>query len=147
MSATVDREISGNDIVLKVDPLGGTNYVLIVCLNQNSLASTTAVIDAGSKCGPSKLAGVIDNKIDFEIIDVLNVSSGKISSSELFTLQQAKTVIGWYYGPLTPVAEDVSYYGNGFIGEWKNAATKNTPVTTTATIEVTGSITQVTTGS
>ena len=147
MAATTDREVSGNDILLKVDPLGGTNYVLLVCLNSNSIESTTSVIDAGSKCGPNKLPGVLDNKIQLEIIDVLNVSSGKISSSELFGLQQNKTVISWYYGPMTPTTEDVSYTGKGFFASWNNVAAKNTPVTTTCTLEIQGNITQTVTGS
>jgi len=138
------REISGNDILLKVDPLGGTNYVLLVCLNSNSLESTTSVIDAGSKCGPNKLPGVLDNKIQLEIIDVLDVASGEISSSELFTLQQNKTVFSWYYGPMTPVAEDVKYTGKGFLASWNNVAAKNTPVITTCTLEIQGNITQTT---
>ncbi len=141
------REISGNDILLKIDPLGGTNYVLLVCLNSNSIESTTSVIDAGSKCGPNKLPGVLDNKIQLEIIDVLDVASGEISSSELFLLQQAKTVFSWYYGPMTPVAEDVSYTGTGFLASWNNVAAKNTPVVTTCTLEIQGNITQTVTGS
>lgn len=141
------REISGNDIILKIDPLGGTKYVLMVCLNANSLDSTTSVIDAGSKCGPNKLPGVLDNKIELEIIDVLDVASGEISSSELFTLQQNKTVFSWYYGPFTAVAEDVKYTGTGFLSSWKNSAAKNSPVTTTCTLEVQGNITQTVQGS
>lgn len=141
------REISGNDIILKIDPLGGTNYVLLVCLNSNALESTTSVIDAGSKCGPNKLPGVLDNKAQLEIIDVLSLNSGEISSVELFTLQQNKTVFSWYYGPFTATTGDVKYTGKGFLGSWNNVAAKNTPVVTTCTLEIQGAITQTVTGS
>lgn len=141
------RSISGNDILLQIDPAGGTNYILLVCLNSNSLESTTSVIDAGSKCGPNKLPGTLDNKANLEIIDVLDTSNGEISSDVLFTLQQAKTIVSWKHGKVVPAAGDVTYTGTGFIAGWNNNASKDAAVTTTCTLEITGNITQTRTGS
>jgi len=119
----------------------------LVCLNANTLESVTSVIDAGSKCGPNKLPGVIDNKATLEIIDVLDASNGEISSEVLFLLQQAKTIISFSYGPMVPAAGDVTYTGTGFLASWNNNATKNAPVITTCDLEIQGAITQTRTGS
>ena len=143
----IRREISGNDILLSIDPLAGTNYTLLVCLNSNSLESTTSVIDAGSKCGPNKLAGTIDNKIALEVIDVLDTTNSELSSEALFELQQAKQIVSWKYGKVTPAAGDVTYTGTGFIASWKNNANKNSPVTTTCDLEIQGNIVKTRTGS
>ena len=143
----IRREISGNDSLLSIDPLAGTNYTLLVCLNSNSLESTTSVIDAGSKCGPNKLAGTIDNKIALEVIDVLDTTNSELSSEALFELQQAKQIVSWKYGKVTPAAGDVTYTGTGFIASWKNNANKNSPVTTTCDLEIQGNIVKTRTGS
>ncbi len=141
------RPINGNDIVLAIDPLGGTSYTLIVCLESNSIASTTAVIDANSKCGPYKMPGVTDNKIALSIIDWLDTTNSELSSADLFDLQQAKTTVGWKYGKVTPVAGDETYTGTGFLANWNNTAALNTAVKTTADLEVQGTITRTRTGS
>lgn len=141
------RALNGNDIVLAVDPLGGTSYTLLVCLNSNSIESTTSVIDASSKCGPNKLAGITDNKISLEIIDYVDTTNSELSSADLFDLQQAKTTITWKYGKVVPAAGDNTYTGSGFFANWKNTANKNSPVTTTCDLEVQGTITKTRTGS
>lgn len=141
------REISGNDILLLIDPDGGTNFDLIVCLTSNSLERTTQVIDAGSKCGPSKLPGVQSIQVPFTFNDVLQTSNGEISESALHTLWAAKTVFTWKFGKVTPLAGDVTYTGSGFLGSLNTTAAQNQQVSTTSTIEVQGDITQVVTGS
>lgn len=141
------REISGNDILLQIDPAGGVQYSLVVCLTTNSLERTTQVIDAGSKCGPSKLPGVRSIQVPFTFNDVLDANSGEISEGDLHNLWQSQTIISWKYGKVTPVAGDVSYTGVGFIGELKSSAAQNSAATTSSTIEVQGDITQIVTGS
>lgn len=141
------REISGNDILLAIDPDGGTNYILLVCLTQNSLERTTNVIDAASKCGPNKLPGVQDIKVPFTFYDALNTANGEFSETALHPLWANKTTISWKFGPSIPVAGDVTYTGKGFIGQLNTAAAQNAAVTTTGTIEVQGTITQTVTGS
>lgn len=141
------RQISGIDILLQIDPLGGNNYDLVVCLTSNSLERTTTVIDAASKCGPEKLPGVQSIQIPFVFNDVLDVNSGEISESDLHTLWQNKTVFSWKYGKVTPVAGDVSYTGTGFLSDLKTTDAQNAASSTSGTIEVQGDIIQVKTGS
>jgi hypothetical protein len=142
-----EKPISGNDIVLQIDPSGGTGYYLLVCLTSNSLTRTTTVIDAASKCGPYKLAGVQNIQVPFTFYDIINTINGEISEKALHPLWANKTVVGWKYGKATPVAGDVSYVGTGFIGTLNTTAAQNAVVTTSSDIEVQGAITQVITGS
>lgn len=141
------REISGNDILLRIDPNGGTNFDLIVCLTSNSLERTTQVIDAGSKCGPSKLPGVQSIQVPFAFNDVFDTNSGEISEAALHTLWQAKTIVTFSYGVVTPAAGDVTYTGKGFISDLKKTDAQNAASSATGTLEVQGDITQVVTGS
>lgn len=141
------RQISGIDVLLQIDPLGGTNFDLVVCLTSNGLERTTSVIDAASKCGPEKLPGVSSIQVPFAFNDVLDANSGEISEEALHDLWQNKTIITFKYGKLTPAAGDVTYTGTGFISELKSSAAQNAAASTTATIEVQGDVTKVKTGS
>jgi hypothetical protein len=145
--AQTRRQISGIDILLQIDPMGGTNFDLIVCLTSNSLERTTTVIDAASKCGPEKLPGVQSIQVPFAFNDVLDVNTGEISESDLHTLWVNKTVFSFKYGKLAPLAGDVSYTGTGFLSDLKSAAAQNAAASTTGTIEVQGNVTQVKTAS
>ena len=141
------RQISGIDILLQIDPAGGTNYYLIVCLTTNSLERTTTVIDAASKCGPYKVPGVQSIQIPFTFNDVLDTNNGEVSEQALHLLWQNKTVISWKYGPSTPAAGDVTYSGKGFLGDLKRTDAQSSVSSSSCTIEVQNAITQLVTGS
>lgn len=143
----IRRPVTGNDIILAIDPAGGTNYYLIVCLTSNSLERTTAVIDAGSKCGPSLLPGVQTVSIPFAFNDMFDTSNGEVSEGDLHPLWASSQTISWKFGKVTPVAGDVTYTGLGYISDLKTTAGLTTPVATTGTISVQGNIVQVKTGS
>ncbi len=140
-----EHKLSGNDILLFIDPSGGTSYDTVVCLTSQSLKRTTNTIDAASKCGPDKLAGTQDISIDFEGQNLYDAASGKVSESDLHDLWAGKTTIGWKYAPASPVTGDVSYAGTGFISDLTANAADADPSTFTATIQVKGSITKTVT--
>lgn len=139
----MEHKISGNDVLLYIDPDGGTNYKLIVCLTTNSLERTTNVIDAASKCGPDKLPGVQSIQIPFEFQQVLDTDNGRVSEAALHPLWAAKTTIGWKFGEAVPGPGSVTYTGQAFIGELKTTAAQNAPTVTSSTLEVKGDITQI----
>ncbi len=143
----VRREISGNDVVLQIDPDGGTNYILLVCLTSNSLERTTNEIDAASKCGPNLLPGTQQIKVPFEFIDVLDTTNSEISEEALHPLWANKSIISWKFGKVSPAAGDVTYTGTGFIGQLNTTAVQNDVVKTSSSIAVQGTITQTRTGS
>lgn len=141
------RAVIGGDYVIAIDPLASTNYHLVVCLTSNSLERTSNEIDASSKCGPATLPGAQTIKVPFEFQDVLNLLTGEISEADLHPLWANKTRISWKFGRFTPVADDITYTGFGYITQLNTVAANNAVVTTTATISVDGNITQVKTGS
>ncbi len=141
------REISGNDILLFIDPAGGTNWDLIVCLTSNSLERTTNEIDAASKCGPNLLPGNQTIKVNFDFHDVLDTANGELSEGSLHPLWAAKTIVSWKFGKANPAAGDVTYTGTGFLGTLNTTAAQNAPVVTTSSIAVQGTISQTVTGS
>jgi hypothetical protein len=141
------REISGNDLLLFIDPAGGTNWDLVVCLTSNSIARTTNEIDAASKCGPNLLPGTQSIKINFDFHDVLDTNNGEVSEGALHPLWAAKTIVSFKFGKVSPAAGDVTYTGTGFIGGLTLTAAQNSPVVVQGTIAVQGSITQTVTGS
>ncbi len=61
-----ERKISGNDVLLFIDPAGGTTWELVICLTSQSLTRATSEIDAKSKCGPDKSPGSQEINVDFE---------------------------------------------------------------------------------
>lgn len=141
------REISGNTILLSIDPDGGTNYSLIVCLTANSLERTTNQIDASSKCGPSILPGTQTVTVTFEYHDVLDTLNGEVSDAALYPLWRDKLTVSWRFGPAIPAAGDAVYTGVGFLATLNLAAAQNTPVTGNGTIGVQGLPILVVTGS
>lgn len=136
------REISGLDVLLWIDPLGGTDWQLAVCLTTNSLERTTTVIDAASKCGPYKLPGVQSIQVPFAFNDVLDLNTGEISEGDLHDLWNEKTVFSWKTGVATPQSGDITYSGIGFLSDLKLTAAQNSAYAATATIEVQGSVTK-----
>ncbi len=143
----VRREISGNDLLLFIDPAGGTTWDLIVCLTSNSIERTTNEIDAASKCGPNLLPGTQSIKINFDFHDVLDTANGELSEEQLHVLWAAKTIISFKFGKAIPAAGDVTYTGTGFLGSLNMTAAQNSPVVVTSSIAVQGAITQTRTGS
>ncbi len=132
------REISGNTVLLFIDPDNGTNYDLIVCLTSNSLDLTTNQIDASSKCGPSILPGTQTFTAPFEFHDVWDTNNGEISAAALFALLVSKATFSWKFGPAIPAAGDNTYTGHGFLATLNINAAQNTPVSGTGTVAIQG---------
>lgn len=111
------REVSGKDILLFIDPAGGTDYDTIVCLLTNSFTGSTDTINSSSKCGTSSSPGPQTNSVAFEGNYMIDPDTGKISGADLFTLWKNKTNFSWKMGPAIPIADDIVYTGNGFISD------------------------------
>lgn len=131
------RKVSGKDILLFIDPAGGTAYKTIVCLTSNGYKRTTGTLDAASKCGPDSQPGAQTVSVDFTGQVVVNPDSGNISEADLDTLWAASTQIGWKMGPASPVSKDVTYAGQGFISDLSDTFDMN-GATFTGTIGVSG---------
>ncbi len=109
-----ERNVSGKDVLLFIDPAGGTTYDLIVCLTANSKKIATSVVDAASKCGPSSTPGPTTVTIDFAGQIMVEPGASRLSEGALHDLIMAGTTIGWKISPAIPVNGDDLYSGKGF---------------------------------
>jgi hypothetical protein len=139
-----EHTLSGKDILLFIDPTGGTAYSTAVCLNTHSFKTETNVIDSTTKCGSDSLIGIAPPEtIDFEGVELFDPASGKISGVDLYTLKQANTVFSWKIAPVTPVTGDEVLTGKGFISSLSKDYAKDAATSFSGTITVKGATTQV----
>lgn len=139
-----EHTLSGKDILLFIDPLGGTAYSTAVCLNTHSFKTETNVIDSTTKCGSDSLMGIAPPEtIDFEGVELFDPATGKISGADLYTLKQAGTVFGWKISASAPVTGDEVLTGKGFISSLSKEYAKDAATSFSGTITVKGATTQV----
>jgi len=112
-----EHKIQGGDMLLFIDPTGGTNYDTVVCLTSVSSNDSVSVVDASSACGPDKSPGTVEVSISFEGQHLQDPNAGSISGSNLLQLLRAEQTIGWKLSPASPVAGDEIQEGTGFISE------------------------------
>ena len=112
-----EKKVSGNDMLLFIDPAGGTSYKLVICQTGGGLSRSTSVIDAKSKCGPDKSPGTQEVSITMEGQILTDPDTGEVSEADLHDLWANKTTVGWKYSKATTVTDDVTYSGTGFISK------------------------------
>ena len=120
-----DDKVDGKDILLFIDPTGGTNYSLIVCLDSNGLNRSSSTVDASSKCGPDQRAGAQTVVIPFSGQLVYNADTDHLSEGALNDLWADSTLIGWKVARATPVDGDEIYSGQGTITDLNATYDKN----------------------
>lgn len=112
-----EHKIQGSDMLLFIDPTGGTNYDTVVCLTSLSQTDSVQPVDASSACGPDKSPGAVDLSISFEGQHLQDPLGGTISGTNLLQLLRAEQTIGWKLSPVTPQAGDEIQEGTGYISE------------------------------
>ena len=132
-----DRKVNGKDVLLFIDPTGGTTYKTVVCLTSNSKKLATATLDAASKCGPDSQPGAQTVSVDFTGQVVVELSTGKVSEADLYTIWANSTKIGWKIGTAVPAEGDVIYTGTGFLSDLSDTYDMN-GATFSGTIGVSG---------
>lgn len=114
-------EVQGSDILLGIDPAGGTNWQTIVCLTSNGINISTDTINSSSKCGTSSSPGTQTMDVPFEGNYMKLPDGTNISGADLFTLAKNKTNFSWIQGTLAALTGgsidtgDDTYTGTGFI--------------------------------
>lgn len=112
-----EHKVNGGDMLLFIDPLGGTNYDTVVCLTSVGISDSVQPVDASSACGPDKSPGAVDMSISFEGQHLQDPNTGNISGTDLRILLRAEQTIGWKLSPLNPVAGDEIQEGTGYLSE------------------------------
>ena len=94
-----EHKVSGKMYFLYIDPAGGTDYGLVVCIENQAWQGTSNVIDATSKCGPDTAPGTQTNSVTFDGQQLFDPTAPKVSGASLFLLWQNQTTIGWKISP------------------------------------------------
>lgn len=112
-----EHKVQGSNMLLFIDPNGGTTYDMIVCLTSVGVSMSVQPIDASSACGPDKSPGAIDISYTFEGQHLQDPNTLRISGTDMRLLLNAEQTIGWKLSPETPVTGDEIQEGKGFISQ------------------------------
>lgn len=140
-----ERKVTTGSNFLFIDPLGGTSFSLMICLEKFDLKVSRNVIDAATMCGPDLQAGPETSSITFNGQQMLSPGASRTSNGDLLDLLQAKTTISWKIATATPVTGDEVLTGTGFISDLSNGYDFKTPSSFSGTISVKSTITKVVT--
>lgn len=112
-----EHKVQGGNMLLFIDPNGGTDYSTVVCLTSVGTSDSVTVVDASSACGPDKSPGTLEISYSFEGQHLQDPDSGNISGTDLRLLLRSETTIGWKLSPETPVDGDEIQEGTGYLSE------------------------------
>lgn len=132
-------EINGSNIIVAIDPAGGTSYKLIVCLTSNTLTTGITELDASSKCNPSG-KWIPGTKIDQTLTgegNLLDPDTGtptNVGYPELYSLMTAGTIVTVKFGKVSPTTGEAIYTGSAFITQVEQVAPYDELVTFSFTL-------------
>ena len=130
-----EHKVQGGDMLLFIDPTGGTDYDIVVCLTSVGVSDSISVVDASSACGPDKSPGTLEISYSFEGQHLQDPDSGKISGTDLRILLRGETTIGWKIAPESPVTGDEIQEGTGYLSELSSTYAFDSVGTFTGTIQ------------
>lgn len=117
--------VNGRDIVISIDPAGGTSYKLVVCLTSNTMTSRLTELDASSKCGNQWVAGQkFDETITGEgfLIDPDTGTPTNQGFPELYSLFTGRTQFTAKFGKASPTTGEATYSGPAFLTNLEEVA-------------------------
>ncbi|CAB4144013.1 hypothetical protein UFOVP462_12 [uncultured Caudovirales phage] len=130
-----EHKVQGGDMLLFIDPDGGTDYNIVVCLTSVGKSDSITVVDASSACGPDKSPGTLELSYSFEGQHLQDPVTGSISGTDLRILLRGEQTIGWMIAPETPVAGDEIESGTGYLSELSSTYAFDSVGTFTGTIQ------------
>jgi hypothetical protein len=138
-----NTKTKSNELLLYIDPAGGTSYKLIVCLEENSYNVAANEIDANSKCGPDIAIGIIDTTLSLSGQVIVDPAIGQVNDYNIETVLRAATKVGWKFSKATPEDGDVVRRGQGFFTSLEITAGLNDVVKFSAELKATGTVTVI----
>ncbi len=130
-----EHKVAGGTMLLFIDPTGGTDYDMVVCLTSVGKSDSISVVDASSACGPDKSPGTLELSYTFEGQHLQDPTTGKISGTSLRQLLRDKQTIGWQIAPESPVTGDEIESGTGYLSELSSTYAFDSVGTFTGTIQ------------
>lgn len=113
-----ENEINGRDILIQIDPAGGTSYKTVVCLTSNTMTQSLSELDASSKCGDKFLPGQkFEATISGEgfVVDPDTGTPTNQGFTELYDLFENRVVVSVRFGVASPTTGEAVYTGDAFI--------------------------------
>lgn len=111
-----EHKIAGSTMMMYIDPNGGTDYDMVVCLTSLNREDSVGEIDATSYCGPDSQPGAVT--VGARTADgfvLADPTSGKLSAFDLRTLLHSRTTIGYKISPAVPQDGDEIESGTAYI--------------------------------
>jgi hypothetical protein len=130
-----EHKVQGGSMLLFIDPNGGTDYDVVVCLTSVSKSDSVTVVDASSACGPDKSPGTLEISYSFEGQHLQDPDTGKISGTDLRQLLRSETTLGWMISPEIPEAGDEIEEGTGYLSELSSTYAFDSVGTFTGTLQ------------
>jgi hypothetical protein len=130
-----EHKVEGGNMLLFIDPDGGTDYNIVVCLTSVGKADSITVVDASSACGPDKSPGTLELSYSFEGQHLQDPTTDSISGTDLRLLLRAEQTIGWMISPETPIIGDEIESGTGFLSELSSTYSFDSVATFTGSIQ------------
>lgn len=131
-------KVNGRDIIIAIDPLGGTSYTKVICLTSNTITNTLTELDASCKEGNQFVPGVkFDASVDGEgfLVDQDTGTPTSQGYPELYSLYTSRAVIGLKFGKATPTTGESVYAGTAFITNLEMVAGDDELVTFSVTFK------------
>jgi len=132
--------------LLLIDPAGGTDWQLPICLTDVTLNGTTATNNSSTFCGDVSQPGDKSSTLNITGAQFLDPDTDEIDFGSLFTLWNNSTVFSWKLGPIAPIAGDIIKTGLGYFSSY-GETNNNSGASWSGTIQTTGGITQTYTAS
>lgn len=130
-----EHKVQGGSMLLFIDPNGGTDYDVVVCLTSVGKSDSVTVVDASSACGPDKSPGTLEISYSFEGQHLQDPDTGKISGTDLRSLLRSETTIGWKIAPEVPQNGDEIEEGTGYLSELSSTYAFDSVGTFTGTLQ------------
>lgn len=130
-----EHKVQGGNMLLFIDPLGGTDYSTVVCLTSVGTSDSVSVVDASSACGPDKSPGTLEISYSFEGQHLQDPTGGQISGTDLRILLRSEATIGWMISPEVPEIGDEIQSGTGYLSELSSTYAFDSVGTFTGTIQ------------
>jgi predicted secreted protein len=131
-------EINGRDVIVLIDPAGGTSYKTVVALTSNTITNDVTSLDGSSKTGNVFVPGVkFKASISGEGF-LVNQATGTPTNqgfAELYSLFTARTQFAIKFGKVTPTTGDQGYTGPVYITKLEQTSADDALIKFTVTFE------------
>ena len=111
------NEVNGRQMLVLIDPAGGTNYKTVICLTSNTLTNSLTELDASSKCGNKWQPGEkFEATISGEgyLVDQDTGTPTDQGFNELYDLFENRVTFAVKFGKVTPTTGEAIYTGDAF---------------------------------